>query len=374
MIRVALVGCGKIADSHAEQIRRIGGALIVGVSDREELMAEQFCERFAVHRRYTNIDALIRDARPDVIHITTPPQSHYALTKTCLERGCHVYVEKPFTVYAWQAEELLELAESNGLKLVVGHDAQFSPAAVRMRALIEAGYLGGPPVHIESYYCYTFGDAYGAALLGDRTHWIRSLPGQLLQNVVSHAVNSVAEFVTTDDPDVVAMGFSSPFLRSIGAGDVVDELRVIIRDRSGPTAYVTFSSQMRPALHAVRVYGPKNGLFVDDDKQLVLKLKGTPYVSYVEKFIPPLELAAQCVGNTAFNIGRFLRRDFHMKSGLKTLIEAFYSSIVQSTPGPVSRRQVLVTSRIVESAIRQVYGDRVFRDAAMAPSPEPVAS
>src|SRR5436309_9767793 len=98
MLRVAIVGCGKIADDHASQIQRIKGCEIVGVCDREPLMARQLAERFPVRRCYRVVDELLHDARPDVVHITTPPQSHYDLARRCLESGSHVYVEKPFTV------------------------------------------------------------------------------------------------------------------------------------------------------------------------------------------------------------------------------------------------------------------------------------
>jgi len=73
MLKVAIVGCGKIADSHASQIQWIEGCEIVGVCDREPLMAEQLSARFAVKRHFTDLTALLEEARPDVVHITTPP-------------------------------------------------------------------------------------------------------------------------------------------------------------------------------------------------------------------------------------------------------------------------------------------------------------
>ena len=72
MLRAAIVGCGKIADAHAFQIRRIPGCEIVGVCDTEPLMARQLSERFQVKRWYSALGELIEDARPDVVHITTP--------------------------------------------------------------------------------------------------------------------------------------------------------------------------------------------------------------------------------------------------------------------------------------------------------------
>src|SRR5256885_15862781 len=146
MLKVAIVGCGKIADAHASQIQRIKGCEIVGVCDREVLMARQLYERFPVKRYYSDLTELLSDARPDVVHITTPPESHFDIARFCLEQGCHIYVEKPFTVDARQAGRLVNLANEKGLKLTAGHNCQFSHVSRRMRVLIESGYLGGPPV------------------------------------------------------------------------------------------------------------------------------------------------------------------------------------------------------------------------------------
>src|ERR1700730_11669336 len=98
MLKVGIGGCGKIADSHASQIQRIQGCEIVGVCDREELMAKQLHSRFRVKRYFSELTNLLRETQPDIVHITTPPQSHFGLASQCLEQGCHVYVEKPFTL------------------------------------------------------------------------------------------------------------------------------------------------------------------------------------------------------------------------------------------------------------------------------------
>ena len=106
-------------------------------------MAEQLCERFAVKQQFSDLDEMLETARPDVIHITTPPQHHFEAAKLCLDAGCHIYVEKPFTVNEQEALELVALAEEKDLKLTAGHDNQFRRAALEMRKLVSAGYLGG---------------------------------------------------------------------------------------------------------------------------------------------------------------------------------------------------------------------------------------
>ena len=75
MIRVGIIGCGKVADKHASQIRRINGTEIVGVCDREALMAGQLAERFGVRHYFDNVGAMLDTCRPDVVHITTPPRA-----------------------------------------------------------------------------------------------------------------------------------------------------------------------------------------------------------------------------------------------------------------------------------------------------------
>jgi predicted dehydrogenase len=359
MLKIAIVGCGKIADSHASQIQRISGCEIVAVCDREPLMARQLADRFPVKQCFTDLTELLSTARPDVVHITTPPEGHFGLAKLCLEHGANVYVEKPFTVYADEAEKLIDLAEKKGLKLTAGHNYQFSPAARRMRELVKSGYLGGNAVHIESHYCYNLADpSYARALLGDKQHWVRRLPGKLLQNVISHGIAGIAEFLTTDNPQVIAYGFVSPVLKSIGETEIIDELRVIISEEGRTTAYFTFSSQMKPSIHELHVYGSQNGLVVDKDHDVLLKLGGEKYKSYADKFFPPAQFAKQYLGNLLTNIRLFLHNDFHMDAGMMYLIESFYRSIRENAPVPIPYREILLTTRIMDDIFNQLATKR----------------
>jgi predicted dehydrogenase len=370
MLKVAIVGCGKIADLHALQIQRIKDCEIVGICDREPLMTKQLSDRFPVKRCFTELPELLDQARPDVVHVTTPAESHFDIARFCLEQGCHVYVEKPFTLYADQAELLINLAERKSLKLTVGHNDQFTHVARRMRALVQSGYLGGTPVHIESYYSYDLGDpSYARALLGDKNHWVRRLPGKLLQNVISHGIARIAEFLTTDSPQVIAHGFVSSLLKQINESEIVDELRVIISEETGTTAYFTFSSQMRPPLHQLRLYGPKNGLIVDQDHEILIKLRGHKFKSYADMFIPPAQFAKQHLGNLLTNVRLFLDRDFHMDSGMKYLIESFYGSVRDGAPVPIPYREILLTARLMDTIFEQltVNQSQNLRPAALSP-------
>ncbi len=370
MLKVAIVGCGKIADVHAAQIVRISGCQIVAACDREILMARQLQERFPVRAVYDDLDTLLREAAPDVVHITTSPESHFPLARKCLEAGSNVYVEKPFTLFEHQARELIDLAAARGLKVTAGHDNQFQHVALRMRSLVRDGYLGGKPVHIESHYGYELGDnAYVRAFLSDPDHWVRRLPGMLLHNVISHGIARIAEFLAGDSPAVIAHASTSPFLAARGETEIIDELRVIIAEPGGATACFTFSSQMRPSLHTLCLYGEKNGLLVDYDQELLIKLRGRRFKSFAEMFLPPLVYARQCLTNLRINLGLFLRRDFHLRAGMKHLIESFYRSIESGSEPPIPYREILLTAHIMDEIFRQIHAQRRAADPASATPP-----
>jgi predicted dehydrogenase len=354
MLKVAIVGCGKIADAHASQILTVEGCEIVGVCDREQLMARQLADRFRVKGCFAELAELVLESRPDVVHVTTPPESHFEIARFCLEHDCHVYVEKPFTLNTESAQRLISLANQKGLKLTVGHNGQFSHVARRMRALIATGYLGGPPVHMESYYGYDLGDpSYAGALLGDNRHWVRGLPGKLLHNIIGHGIARISEFLTSDNPQVIACGFVSPLLQEMGETGIVDELRVIVAGKQ-TTAYFTFSSQMRPSLHEFRIYGPKNGLILDQNHELLLRLVGETFKGYADYFVSPVGFATQLLGNLFENGKLVLARDFHVDSGMKYLIETFYRSIREDVPLPIPYREILLTTRIMDAIFNQL--------------------
>jgi len=361
MIRVGIIGCGKIADQHAIEIQKIPGCEIVGVCDQEELMAKQLAERFSIKNYFSNVSEFLNGARPNIVHITTPPQSHYELGKLCLEAGDNVMFEKPFALNNKEVEELIELANKKNLKITVDHNVQFSYVALQMRQLINSGFLGGPPIHVESIWCYSHEDpGYGKALLGDKNHWVRNLPGKLLHNIISHGVSKIAEFLKGSSPNVLAYGYTSNFLNKLDEKDIIDELRAIIHDNGTTTAYFTFSTQFSPPIHQFRVYGPKNSLIVDDLHQTVIKITGN-YKSYLNHFVPPLLDSKQYLANSMKNLKRFIKRESYFEEGRKYLIEKFYKSITNGEPLPIPYNEILLTSKIMDNIFEQLNSqDRIL--------------
>jgi predicted dehydrogenase len=155
---------------------------------------------------------------------------------------------------------------------------------------------------------------------------------------------------------VIAHGFTSPFLRADNEADIIDELRVIINDSNSTTAYFTFSTQIKPMIRLFRVYGPKNSLIIDDMHQTLIKISKTDYKSYLNHFIPPSLYAKQYFNCAKDNVWKFIKRDLHFESGRKVLIESFYRSILEEKPLPISYKEILVTSRIMDSIFWQIGG------------------
>jgi predicted dehydrogenase len=359
-----------VADQHVHAIRRINDCIIVGLCDRELLMARQLGERFGINACFTDLQELLETTTPDVVHITTPPQSHYSLAKQCLQSVTNVYLEKPFTITAGEAESLVRLAEDRDLKITVGHNYQFTLEMMQMRRLINEGFLGGKPIHLESYWSYDLGDLrYASAFLADRNHWVRQLPGQLFHNIISHGIAKLAEFLGDELIEIVAIAHQSEKLRHLGAAGVLDELRVLIRDNSGTTASFCFSTQIR-GLNQLRVYGPSGSVTADIITGSLVRNKSRSYKSYLTYFVPALKNAREHFRNARVNIGNFLSTRLYQDFGMKELIERFYKSIRLESTLPIPYREIILTARIMDEIFVQIYPERNQRSIPSSPAAE----
>jgi predicted dehydrogenase len=355
MLRIAIVGCGKVADQHVQAIHRIADCELVSLCDRELLMAKQLGERSGVSECFSDLQEMLEATSPNVVHITTPPQSHYSLAKQCLEFGSNVYLEKPFTITADEAKSLIQCADRRDLKITAGHNYQFTLEMLEMRRLVSEKFLGGKPGHLESYWSYDLGDSrYVGAFLGSRNHWLRQLPGQLFQNIISHGIAKLAEFLDDELTEIVATAAQSLQLRSLGAEEVLDELRVLIRDKDGTTAFFCFSTQIK-GLNQLRIYGPANSMVADIITGSLVRSGTRSYKSYLTYFVPSLKNAREHLRNAGLSMINFLRRRLYQDFGMKELIERFYSSIRTGGNPPIPYREIILTARIMDEIFAQIY-------------------
>jgi predicted dehydrogenase len=361
-LRVALVGCGKIADGHVEEIRKLESvAELVAVCDREIEMARQLAVRHAVPAVYDDVDAMLAQERVDVVHIATPPQAHLHLSRKAVDAGAHVLVEKPLTLRYADSVALIEHAERAGKKVCIGYGYHFEPPAQTLRSLIQDEALG-EIVHLETFYGYNLDGPFGAALLGDKDHWIHSLPGKLLQNTLDHPMSKITEFLPDERPTIIASG---AVRRRARFGDVrddlVDEARILIRGER-VTAYVTFSAHARPVHHFLRVYGTKNTAHVDYNSRTCTLDVAHTLPSALGRLVPAFQSAAGYAREGVRNVSMFGKSKFHFFVGFGELFRRFYESLLDGTPLPISHRDILRTSWMLDEVFAQVaprYGVEV---------------
>lgn len=115
-IRLAIVGCGNIADRYAERIKTYSACELVGFSDLDPARAKAFAAKFG-GIAYGSMDAMLADKSVELIVNLTIHFAHYEVVKRCLEAGKHVHTEKPLAIKYREAKELVELAAARGLRL-----------------------------------------------------------------------------------------------------------------------------------------------------------------------------------------------------------------------------------------------------------------
>lgn len=354
-IRVGIIGCGMIADQHADQLRYLPDCELVAACDTDELMARQLADRFRIPAIFTDAVEMLNAGGVDAVHITTPAQSHFMLGKLCLSAGCHVYIEKPFTVNVAEADELIRLARAADLRITAGHNLQFSPEALRLRQLVQEGFLGGPPLHLECVQCFSHDEpTYGKAVIADPNHWVRRLPGSLMHNLISHGIAKIAEFLEGDSPELLSISFSSPYLVRHGHADIVDEVRAVLRDNGGKTAFFLFTTQFGAASSELRLFGRSGNLVLDNDYRTVLRIRPSRHKSYLRYFLAPLAHAREQAHNTLLNMRQFVRKEFQMDFGMRKLMELFYNAIREGGPDPIPMAEIRRTATIMDAIFQQM--------------------
>ena len=357
-LRIGVIGCGKIADAHVEEIRYSAGTELVAICDIEPVLADQLGDRYHIAKRYVDSYEMLRAERLDVVHITTPPQSHYELTEAAVLAGAHVFIEKPVAFDGAETDRIIRLAHDHGKKLSVNYWPNFELAAIKMQKLIASGELG-EVVHIESSIGYDLGGPFGQALLRDSSHWVHALPGKLFQNLLDHMVNRVVPLLPEEAPEVHAFAFRRREPSGTEVFDqLLDELRVYLR-AGNVTCYLTFTSQVKPLENILRVYGTKNSAELNYGLRTVRMMHGQRHPSALGRLLPPFQITGADLSEGLRNCGEFRRSQARFFYGMHLLLEQFYHSIRTGGEVPIPYQQISSVAHIMDDIHRQVYGAQV---------------
>ena len=340
---------------HVSGIQRLATAQLVAVCDSEPVMAKQLAARYRVARCYGDFDQMLAVEKPDVVHIATPPQSHFPLAMQALDAGCHLLVEKPLALNSCEAQRLVAQAENLSKKLTIGYSYYFDPVARMLRNLISEGVMG-EAVHLESFFGYNLKGAFGTSILADRNHWVHKLPGKLFHNLLDHLLNQITEFLTDEQPRVQAYSWqSAPRLPE--QQELPDELRVSVIGEKR-SAYATFSSHARPIQHFLTFYGTKNTARLDFDCSTITLDQQPGLPGVLGRLEAPFVQGWQHMREGGRNIFRFARSDYHFFTGFNYLLARFYESIVNGSAVPIPYREILRTTALVDEVVRQVRGEQ----------------
>lgn len=141
-IRVAVIGCGSIAKHrHLIEYNNNPHVEIVAVSDINEARVKETAEKYHA-KAYTSYEALLESENIDAVSVCLPNYLHATVSIAALNAGAHVLCEKPMATSREEAEQMIEAAERNNKKLMIGHNQRFVSSHQKARKLIEQGEVG----------------------------------------------------------------------------------------------------------------------------------------------------------------------------------------------------------------------------------------
>jgi predicted dehydrogenase len=190
-IRVALLGAGVIASPHIEALRTLGGAVeVVGVCDLDENKARSFQQEHGVGKAFSDLDAMLREVSPQVVHVLLPPGAHAAAAERCLSAGAHVFVEKPFCVSSAECLRVEAAARRAGRSIGVNHNLTYMPAVLKIIDSIRACKLGAVEQVRVMYNLAAPGIAKGP-----HQHWMFAETGNLILELGPHPISVICRLL-----------------------------------------------------------------------------------------------------------------------------------------------------------------------------------
>ncbi len=342
-MRVALIGAGNIAMAHAPAIQAIDNCEIVAVCDKNATRARSTAENLGNTEYFTETDAMYAEARPDVIHILTPPGTHFSLGLEAISNGCHVIIEKPFSVSSEEAKKLLNEAESQNVRICVGHNMVFDVLTQKACRLVADGKIGNI-VSVEA--SFRFDPNRYPAVRADGaqyTHWIYQLHGGPLQDLIPHPVSLVLEFL--DDVDDVKS--TCTYGRQLPEG-WPEEVRAILRS-GNRLGYISVSLREKPETLTCSIYGDDGAIHVDYFSGILTTHNTSVLPRAVNRLLFGYRSALQAALAATGNIFKIVFRKFDTSAGQNQLIRSFYDAIQAQGPDPLSKASILNNVKVIES-------------------------
>lgn len=155
MIKIGILGCGKIAHRFVKGAFETSNTSVVACAARDFERANEFANLYQIKSVYGDYESLVKDPEVQAIYVATPPFMHEEHTRLCLEHGKHVISEKPFVTNSSVVRELFELAKSKSLVLMEANKTVFTPTLVDIKRKLDENTIG-EVLYAEGSYSYRF--------------------------------------------------------------------------------------------------------------------------------------------------------------------------------------------------------------------------
>jgi predicted dehydrogenase len=140
-LRTGIVGAGYVSPYHLRALQRVPGVTVVGIADPDQALAERRARAFGIPGVFRSLEEMAA-AKPDVVHILTPPALHCELAVRAMAMGAHVLIEKPMAESVEDCDRMIEAARAAGRVLSVNHSARMDPIVLRALERVRAGAVG----------------------------------------------------------------------------------------------------------------------------------------------------------------------------------------------------------------------------------------
>lgn len=357
--RVGIVGAGYVSNHHVRAVKDLDFTEVVGICDTDRSKAEQVAAKHGIPGVYESLAAMAA-AKPDVIHILTPPSSHCALTLEALDMGCHVFVEKPMAESVAECDLMIARAKEKGRVLSINHSARFDPVVLRAEEMVKAGAIGDVlAVHFirsSDYPPYAGGPLPPPYRQGSYPFRDLGVHGLYLLELFLGPLRKLQVTWRGSGRD--------PML-------ALDEWRANAESDKG-SGYMFLSWNTRPIQNELWIHGTKGIIHVDCFLQ-TCELSGVlPGPKQIGMVIAGTINAAKKLWNVPRNMLRFITGSLKPSPGIYRGVQDFYRALAAGKPAPVSpeegRRMIALVEEAVAPADREVAA-RLAADAAKVPPP-----
>ncbi len=254
MTRVALIGAGKMGISHLAILGAHPDVSIVGVADTSKIVTDVL-EKYSQFECFADYKKMLDKTNPEAVFVAAPTKFHGSIVKELLQKGIHVFVEKPFCLNVNEGAELVQLAKLKGTVNQVGYHNKFIGTFEEAKKLISSGSLGD----IQHFV----GEAYGPVVVRKKAETWRSKPeegGGCLLDYASHVIDLVNYLVAPINKVHGAL------LKSIYSGNVEDAVYALVEtdNKLSGVLSVNWSDETyRKMSTTVTVIGDKGKIIVD---------------------------------------------------------------------------------------------------------------